>query len=589
MLLYSVRSECAAVCLFAAGVFVTPAWALDRIVPDEFPTIQAAITASNTGDVVVVKPGTYTENLTLKSGIEVRGQETARTMVRATSGTVMQLTGLSDVTVRNLTFNGGETGIDIRTNSGNIEILNNVFVLGNTATAVRVDILSAAEIRHNTFHDNDVAVERTATTTVIRNNIFSSNDTAVSGTIATNISFNCFATGDATIGSDATSGNVSFADVTAGDFHLRSGSVCIDAGNAADSNDVFDDSTADAGAYGGEFADTRSFPVGRPNAAVVESAVNTGLFDATLTWTRNLSYLTSGYEIHYGSGRSGEYNGDDAQDDGGNPTPSPIVVGADKSSHTLRNLLSSPAAPDAPVLQPLSPSNRSLDLRWSAVEGATGYRIEYGIAAVDENSRDVGNVTASEIGGLENGVTYRVRVSALRQTSYFFALKVLGTPDNDESKSVFSPERSISVGPAQVGAPSNERTGTPEVVEPYPALPDQGGCFIATAAYGDVSHPWVRLLRDFRDQRLLSNPPGRVFTRWYYRHSPAAAAFIARHDGLRTFARWALLPVVGMAWLALHAPALLCALAALCALTVITLRRSIKSSAGSINLRAGTS
>jgi hypothetical protein len=127
------------------------------------------------------------------------------------------------------------------------------------------------------------------------------------------------------------------------------------------------------------------------------------------------------------------------------------------------------------------------------------------------------------------------------------------------------------------------------VVEPYPALPDQGGCFIATAAYGDVSHPWVRLLRDFRDQRLLSNPPGRVFTRWYYRHSPAAAAFIARHDGLRTFARWALLPVVGMAWLALHAPALLCALAALCALTVITLRRSIKSSAGSINLRAGTS
>ena len=36
-------------------------------------------------------------------------------------------------------------------------------------------------------------------------------------------------------------------------------------------------------------------------------------------------------------------------------------------------------------------------------------------------------------------------------------------------------------------------------------------CFIATAAYGSLFHPYVTILRDFRDQYLLSNLPGRLF------------------------------------------------------------------------------
>ncbi len=71
-----------------------------------------------------------------------------------------------------------------------------------------------------------------------------------------------------------------------------------------------------------------------------------------------------------------------------------------------------------------------------------------------------------------------------------------------------------------------------------------GGCFIATAAYGSYMDPHVFALRNFRDKHLLANPPGRLFVRFYYRYSPPAAAFIAKHESLRFLARGLLTPVV---------------------------------------------
>ncbi len=94
------------------------------------------------------------------------------------------------------------------------------------------------------------------------------------------------------------------------------------------------------------------------------------------------------------------------------------------------------------------------------------------------------------------------------------------------------------------------------VVTPVPALDfwedykDRGGnadggfCFVATAAYGDYDHPFVRVLRDFRDETLASTGVGRWLIRTYYDNSPPMARFIERHPVAAWLARLVLAPVV---------------------------------------------
>lgn len=85
-----------------------------------------------------------------------------------------------------------------------------------------------------------------------------------------------------------------------------------------------------------------------------------------------------------------------------------------------------------------------------------------------------------------------------------------------------------------------------------------GGCFIATAAFGSKLAPQVRMLRQFRDQFLLSNGPGQRFVELYYTYSPPIAERIAAHSWLRGLVRLCLYPLVGLSWCLLHLyPALL--------------------------------
>jgi hypothetical protein len=79
-----------------------------------------------------------------------------------------------------------------------------------------------------------------------------------------------------------------------------------------------------------------------------------------------------------------------------------------------------------------------------------------------------------------------------------------------------------------------------------------GGCFIATAAYGTPMAEEIQVLRDFRDEYLLTNPAGQALVGLYYRVSPPMAEFITEHPSLKPVVRAGLLPAVAMSTIAVN-------------------------------------
>lgn len=80
------------------------------------------------------------------------------------------------------------------------------------------------------------------------------------------------------------------------------------------------------------------------------------------------------------------------------------------------------------------------------------------------------------------------------------------------------------------------------------------GCFVATAAYGNPSHPMVQILRDFRDKQLVHWPGGVWFVKQYYQHSPALADLIRERSGVMFIVRCLLAPFVALAFCIMYAP-----------------------------------
>jgi hypothetical protein len=79
-----------------------------------------------------------------------------------------------------------------------------------------------------------------------------------------------------------------------------------------------------------------------------------------------------------------------------------------------------------------------------------------------------------------------------------------------------------------------------------------GFCFIATAAYGTPMAEEIQILREFRDEYLLTNPVGQALVDLYYRASPPIAEFITEHPSLKPIVRAGLLPAVAMSTLVVN-------------------------------------
>jgi hypothetical protein len=78
------------------------------------------------------------------------------------------------------------------------------------------------------------------------------------------------------------------------------------------------------------------------------------------------------------------------------------------------------------------------------------------------------------------------------------------------------------------------------------------GCFIATAAYGSPLHPHVNILRNFRDEYLMTIKIGRALVGLYYKYSPFIADIIAKNKALKVAVRISLLPMIAFSYSMVH-------------------------------------
>jgi hypothetical protein len=62
----------------------------------------------------------------------------------------------------------------------------------------------------------------------------------------------------------------------------------------------------------------------------------------------------------------------------------------------------------------------------------------------------------------------------------------------------------------------------------------------------------IGILREFRDEYLLTNPVGQALVDLYYRVSPPIAEFITEHPSLKPIVRAGLLPAVAMSAIAVN-------------------------------------
>jgi hypothetical protein len=194
-----------------------------------------------------------------------------------------------------------------------------------------------------------------------------------------------------------------------------------------------------------------------------------------------------------------------------------------------------------------------IELSWEDhANNEAGFRVERKIG------EDGGYVTLASVGpdteayidtDVNGGMMYCYRVKAFN---------IAGDSDYS-NEACGTPKLVVSTGVVTASAsPVNPPSGaTQATVAGAPAGASDGGgggCFIATAAFGSALAPEVRLLREARDRYLLPHEAGRKAVETYYSLSPPFADLIRGSDGLRAIVRFALVPFVGWAALALWSP-----------------------------------
>jgi len=568
--------------LFPSQLFAATTWTVGPAGQD-FPTIAEGIAAASSGDTVQVYPKTtpYQENITLKTGVIVEGVETARTKIdgnfTGSTGTVVK--AAPNTVIQRLTIQNGDIGIDA-TGSSSVIIRNNLIV-SNKNFGIQCDnALTNLQIvnnviagTNNTTNDGTGISCTSATTSptviTIENNVLTNNQIGIALINFTNtiVSFNNFFgnTSDGTTGTDVVTGDPKFVAPTINDYHLQTGSACLDKGDPQQSFDDIEVSTSpvdhtqnDCGAYGGRQRDTTPFQIQKVMPTPGTNSI-------TLTWDANLAYDIANYKIYF----------DNRNHTITNNVPTPAYSNSLTIAATTTNCPSTPTPPTctvnlsltltAPINLQVGFGDSKLFPTWSPPPSnanlVTSYNVYFEEVTAStylvENTN--GNVISHILAGLTNFTTYNVHVTAIALAAYSINVTALDDSSPQHESSFLDSDVPNTINCSKIcktcSVPSCESppsipdvSNFPEPIVPFPDLPDQGHCFIATAAYGSPREPQVKILRAFRDEYLEHYDWGQRFIAWYYHHSPPWADYLNAHAWLKPTVRAALLPVVGIAY-----------------------------------------
>ena len=488
-------------------------------------------------DVLVFEPGEYEINLVIDKNIELRGRDTTNTVLKAKDDDepVISFNSATNATIRKFTFQENSVAVRVfdASVSVTIDIGNNVF--DNNKTAIELGDASTINIENNTFFNNDVAIVSNDVESIIEvyQNIFADNATTLDLQNSDDIRYNCF---DETLnGFTGSNGNIvaapEFVDQVNGDFHLTEDSNCIDEG---ESDLDVDGSITDLGAFGGQNADQI------PHAVTITELQVSGNDSIFVRWEENLDYRVEGYKVYYSNSELKGLNSFDDRKEldpfDATTTLETTIVGLDLTVQT----------PEAPVISSISPRNEKLIVRWNKPEHANAYTLYYQPQSGSENLVELGDVDEYTITGLSNGTVYDVWLIAHQQKQFHFQVAAYledSTDNNFRESSFVLDDEVVNIGDKVSSGASTKEQATPEKIVAFPDLPNEG-CFIATAAFGFYSAHEVQILRDFRDDYLLTNYYGKHFVDWYYQYGPKAAGFINEYEILKPIVRAGLYPLI---------------------------------------------
>ena len=141
-------------------------------VPDDYAKIQWAVDSASIGDTIIVRDGTYYENVVVNKKLTIKSENgSAYCIVDGSSSDVFTLKA-DGIRIEGFSITGGSDGIYIRSNNNNI-ISNNTIssnkygiVLGGNNNSISNNLISS---------NNDYGIDLEGNNNSISNNIISNN------------------------------------------------------------------------------------------------------------------------------------------------------------------------------------------------------------------------------------------------------------------------------------------------------------------------------------------------------------------------------------------------------------------------------